>query len=57
MESKRGNYERARELFEKGIDQDPFHAQIFHAYAEMEAKLVNIPVGGCVFVYRSNFPT
>eukprot|EP00622_Pseudochattonella_farcimen_P001163 FR735787.1.p1 GENE.FR735787.1~~FR735787.1.p1 ORF type:complete len:157 (+),score=23.38 FR735787.1:44-472(+) len=43
MESKRGNYERARELFEKGIDQDPFHAQIFHAYAEMEAKLVNIP--------------
>ena len=39
MEARRGNHDKARELFQKGIDIDQKHAPIFHAWATMEAQL------------------
>jgi Tfp pilus assembly protein PilF len=39
MEARRGNHDKARELFEKGIEIDQKHAPIFHAWATMEAQL------------------
>ena len=32
MEAKRGRYDAARALYQKGIAADPFYAQLFHSY-------------------------
>lgn len=39
MEARRGNHDKARELFERGIQIDSQHAPIFHAWATMEEQL------------------
>ena len=38
MEAKLGNYDDARRLYRAGLTADPFHAQLFHSYAEMEVS-------------------
>ena len=42
MEARLGNIAAARSIFQEGLEADPFHAELFHAYAEMEARLGNI---------------
>jgi tetratricopeptide (TPR) repeat protein len=38
----RGKISEAREVFEKGIEVDPHHAPLYHALAELEARVFNI---------------
>jgi hypothetical protein len=35
-------FHQAREIFEKGIEVDPLHAPLYHALAELEARVFNI---------------
>ena len=42
MEAKKGNFDDARELYNRGLEADPLHAQLFHSFAELEGRLGNI---------------
>lgn len=38
----RGQYNDAREVFEKGMESNPLHAPLYHSLAELEARVFNL---------------
>jgi hypothetical protein len=39
---RKGKIDEARAIYEKGIDIDPLHAPLYHALAELEARVCNV---------------
>ena len=44
LEMKHGSHSQARELFTRGLEQDPYYAPVYHAAALLEAKSGNLEV-------------
>jgi Tfp pilus assembly protein PilF len=44
MEARQGQYVKAREIFSRGLQNDPNCAPLYHAAALMEAKIGNLEV-------------